>query len=59
LTKSYGNVPAPRDVTFRANRGETLRVLGPNGMGKTTTMEILTCFILVSGGRARVAGYDV
>jgi ABC-2 type transport system ATP-binding protein len=59
LSKSYGAVPALRDVTFRVKRGEILGFLGPNGAGKTTTMRILTCFLPASAGTATVAGYDV
>jgi ABC-2 type transport system ATP-binding protein len=39
VTKSYGNVPAVRDVTFRVNRGEILLFLGPNGAVETTTIQ--------------------
>ena len=59
LSKSYGAVPALRDVTFRVKKGEILGFLGPNGAGKTTTMRILTCFLPASAGKATVAGYDV
>ncbi len=59
LTKYYGVLPALSDVIFRVNKGEILGFLGPNGEGKTTTMRILTCFIPASGGRVRVAGYDI
>ena len=59
LSKSYGAVPALRDVTFRVKKGEILGFLGPNGAGKTTTMRILTCFLPASAGTATVAGYDV
>ena len=59
LSKSYGAIPALRDVTFRVKKGEILGFLGPNGAGKTTTMRILTCFLPASAGTATVAGYDV
>jgi ABC-2 type transport system ATP-binding protein len=59
LSKSYGAVPALRNVTFRVKKGEILGFLGPNGAGKTTTMRILTCFLPASAGTATVAGYDV
>jgi ABC-2 type transport system ATP-binding protein len=59
LTKFYGEVPAIRDLTFEARKGEILGFLGPNGAGKTTTMRILTGFMPPSSGRAKVAGFDV
>lgn len=59
LSKTYGDVTAVEDVTFRAERGEILGFLGPNGAGKTTTMRILTCFLPPSSGTASIDGFDV
>jgi ABC-2 type transport system ATP-binding protein len=59
LTKYYGNYYALKGVTFSVAKGEILGFLGPNGAGKTTTMRILTCFFPATGGKARVAGFDV
>jgi len=59
LTKHYGPTPAIQDVSFSVEKGQIVGFLGPNGAGKTTTMRILSCFMPPSGGRARVAGYDV
>src|SRR3970040_844529 len=59
LTKYYGNYHALKGVTFSVAKGEILGFLGPNGAGKTTTMRILTCFFPATGGKARVAGFDV
>ncbi|MBI3755969.1 MAG: ATP-binding cassette domain-containing protein [Deltaproteobacteria bacterium] len=59
LTKYYGNYHALKGVTFSVKKGEILGFLGPNGSGKTTTMRILTCFFPPTGGKAKVAGFDV
>ncbi len=59
LTKYFGQNLAIKDVSFTVERGEILGFLGPNGAGKTTTMRILTCFVPVTSGTARVAGFDV
>jgi ABC-2 type transport system ATP-binding protein len=59
LTKTYGLTRAVDDVTFNVRKGEVLGFLGPNGAGKSTTMKMLTCFLAPTGGRARVAGFDV
>ncbi len=58
LTKSYGNVPAVRDVSFEVPTGEVFALLGPNGAGKTTTVEILEGFRPRSGGTVRTLGVD-
>ncbi len=59
LSKHYGLTKAVDDVTFNVRKGEVLGFLGPNGAGKSTTMKMLTCFLAPTGGRARVAGFDV
>ena len=41
LRKAYGPVRAVRDVSFDVARGEIFGILGPNGSGKTTTVECL------------------
>ena len=58
LRKSYGAVPAVRDVSFSVGQGEILALLGPNGAGKTTTLEILEGFRHRDGGQAEVLGCD-
>lgn len=41
LSASYNGRPAIVDVGFRANGGERIAVLGPNGGGKTTLFRVL------------------
>src|SRR5687768_10391512 len=59
LWRSYGGNMALQALTLRVGPGEILGFLGPNGAGKSTTVKILTGMIKPSGGRARVAGFDV
>jgi ABC-2 type transport system ATP-binding protein len=59
LWRYYGAVPALKNVSFKAYRGEIVGFLGPNGAGKSTTMRILAGFMPPSSGAARVAGFDV
>ena len=40
LTVAHGAVPAVRDISFTARRGELLTLLGPSGCGKTTTLRV-------------------
>jgi ABC-2 type transport system ATP-binding protein len=58
LAKSYGDVPAVRDVSFEVPTGEVFALLGPNGAGKTTIVEILEGFRSRSAGVVRTLGVD-
>jgi ABC-2 type transport system ATP-binding protein len=58
LRKSYDSVQAVRDVTFTVGYGEIVALLGPNGSGKTTTLEILEGFRTRDAGTAQVLGLD-
>jgi ABC-2 type transport system ATP-binding protein len=58
LRKSYGSVRAVRDISFTVGHGEIVALLGPNGSGKTTTLEILEGFRARDAGAAQVLGLD-
>lgn len=58
LRKSYGRRLAVRDVSFTVRPGEILGLLGPNGSGKTTTVECLQGLRRIDGGEVRVLGLD-
>lgn len=60
LVKTYkGGVEAVKNVSFSVERGEIFGFLGPNGAGKTTTIKMLTTLTHPTGGKAKVAGFDV
>ena len=42
LTKKYGGKIILNDVTFDIFKGDKIALIGPNGVGKTTLLEILT-----------------
>lgn len=58
LTKCYGDVTALDGLSLSVDDGELFGLLGPNGSGKTTTIEILTGQIQPTSGTARVLGHD-
>jgi ABC-type multidrug transport system fused ATPase/permease subunit len=47
------------DVTFRAEPGQTIAIVGPTGSGKTTLVNLIPRFYDVTAGRVRVDGIDV
>ena len=58
LCKSYGELRAVDNVSFRVERGEVFALLGPNGAGKTTAIEVLEGFLRRDGGDVQVLGVD-
>ena len=59
LRKFYEEVHAVDGLTLDIPEGEIFGLLGPNGSGKTTTINCLTGLIEPTGGLARVGGFDV
>jgi ABC-2 type transport system ATP-binding protein len=59
LTKSYGKHQVLKGVNFTVEEGKIFALLGSNGAGKTTIINILTTLIPADGGNANVVGYNV
>ncbi len=59
LHKTFGQVEAVKSVSFKAEKGEIVGLLGVNGAGKSTTIKMLTTYLSPSSGAAKVAGYDL
>ena len=59
LSKRYSDIQAVDGISFSVERGETFAILGPNGSGKTTTVEIIEGMRSADSGRVMVAGIDV
>lgn len=58
LRKQYGEVLAAQGVSFEIERGEIFGLLGPNGSGKTTTLECVIGLREPDHGEIEVAGID-
>lgn len=56
LNVKYKNVHAVKDVSFAIRPGEILALIGPNGSGKTTTVECLEGLRSPSSGHVEVFG---
>jgi ABC-2 type transport system ATP-binding protein len=59
LTKHYGDVRAVDGISFAAQAGSTLGLLGGNGAGKTTTIAMLLGLLIPTAGRITVLGHDM
>jgi ABC-2 type transport system ATP-binding protein len=58
LRKTYRRVVAVDDLSFEVEAGEIFGILGPNGPGKTTTVECVQGLRRPDGGTIRVLGLD-
>ncbi len=56
LSKRFGGVSALRDVSVTLDRGETLGMIGPNGSGKTTFVNVVTGNLRADAGSLRFDG---
>ena len=59
LAKMYGTSPAIQGISFTIRAGEVFGLLGPDGAGKSSLMQILAGVLRPNGGAATVAGQDV
>ena len=58
LTKRYDEVVAVRDLNLTVEEGEIFGFLGPNGCGKSTTINMLLDYVRPTEGTATVLGRD-
>ena len=59
LTKLFGTFQAVDHLSLTVKPGEIFGLLGPNGSGKTTTINMLSGLSVPTSGEVRVMGYDV
>jgi len=59
ISKNYGNFNALKNLSFNVDKGEILCLLGANGAGKSTTINILLNFIQPSLGIAEINSINV
>ena len=58
LTKSFGNRRVVDDLTFDVQKGEVFALLGHNGAGKSTTIDLILGLKSPDGGSAQIFGID-
>jgi ABC-type branched-subunit amino acid transport system ATPase component len=55
----FGGVAAVDQVGFEVREGEILGLIGPNGSGKTTVLNLLSGFLVPQSGKVRMDGADI
>jgi ABC-2 type transport system ATP-binding protein len=59
LTRFHGSRCVVNDVSLELRRGEVLGLLGHNGAGKSTTLQMLAGALTPSSGRVEVCDFDL
>lgn len=59
LTKEYKNLKAVDHLSFEVKEGEILGLLGPNGSGKTTTINCLLQLLNFEEGKIKMFGKEM
>lgn len=59
LCKSFGDVKAVDDISFRVGEGELFAFLGVNGAGKSTTINIICGQLSKDSGTVSIDGADI
>jgi branched-chain amino acid transport system ATP-binding protein len=59
LDKSFGGLKAIHNLDFQVEEGEIIGLIGPNGSGKTTTLNLLTGFLKPDSGTIVFKGEHV
>ena len=49
---------AVKDLTFQAEPGEIIGLIGENGAGKSTLLRLMATMLKPSSGSIKIAGYD-
>jgi branched-chain amino acid transport system ATP-binding protein len=59
VTRSFGAVKAADHLSVRLAEGQTVGIVGPNGSGKTTFVNIVTGYVKPAEGQVRFKGDDI
>lgn len=59
LHKAFGGLIAVNQIQFDVHKGEILGLLGPNGSGKTTVMNLISGALPPNEGKVVLAGRDI
>ena len=59
LCKTFGTFKAVDHLSLTVQQGEIFGLLGPNGSGKTTTVNMLSGLSTSTSGETKIMGYDI
>ena len=59
LTRRFGGLTAVNGISFDVAEGEVVGLLGPNGSGKTTALNMISGALKPSGGEIRLRGRPI
>jgi len=59
LSKFFGGLKAVNNVDFQVEEGEIIGIIGPNGSGKTTILNLLTGFLKPNTGTIMLKGENI
>ena len=59
LRKSYGDLKAVDNISFKVKKGALFAFLGVNGAGKSTTINIISSTLYKDSGDVNIGGYDL
>ena len=59
VSKHFGGVAALSEVSLELRPGEIQGLIGPNGSGKTTMLNVLTGYYQIDAGSIRLGGEDL
>lgn len=59
LNKAYGSKTILNNISFKVEENKILAVMGPNGVGKTTLLEILMTLKPWNSGEVELIGMDL
>lgn len=59
LSKSFGDVKAVQNLSFKVKKGELFAFLGVNGAGKSTTISIMCGQLKKDSGNVKICGDDI
>jgi len=59
VTFGYKNQPVLQNLSFKVKAGEVIALVGESGVGKTTLVDLISCYYKPSKGKILIDGIDI